>query len=475
MRESAFFLGKWQEGEKYFKVESPYTLKTLWEFPSLTPYDVERAIDFLEKNKKIMKNMPKYKRAQILENAKNILEKKKEEFARTISLECGKTIKEARLEVERGIETLTYSFIETKSYKEEVVPLDSSKYGEGRIGFYIREPLGVVAAITPFNFPLNLALHKIAPSIGAGNCIVFKPASYTPKTGRLLVEILLEAGYPPECLAFLTGSGKIVGEAIVKNDYVKAVSFTGSLEVGERISQIAKMKRITLELGSNSACVVFEDSEWEKYLERMVVGAYALAGQVCISVQRIYVEKGIYNEFSQKYLERVKTLKVGDPLSEDTDIGPMIDEANAIRAEEWLKEAEEKGAEILPEIKREKTILYPCIVKNAPEDVKVCKKEAFAPLVVINPFEKEEEVIEKVNNSIYGLQCGVFTSDIKRAFRFAREIEVGGVIINDIPSYRVDLMPYGGVKGSGMGREGPHFAFDELSEIKLVIFNLSRL
>ncbi len=473
MEERSFFLGKWQEGEKYFEVKNPYNLKNLWEFPLLNEGDVNKAIEFLEKNKKIMKNMPKYKRAQILENAKNVLEKRKEEVAKTISFECGKTIKEAKTEVERGIDTLTYAFIETKNYREEVVPFDSSKYGEGRIGFYIREPLGVVAAITPFNFPLNLALHKIAPSVGVGNCIVFKPASYTAKTGKLLVETLLEAGYPPECIAFLTGSGSIVGESIVKNDHVKAVSFTGSLEIGERISWIAKMKRITLELGSNSACVVFEDSEWVKYLDRMVMGAYALAGQVCISVQRIYVEKSIYKEFCDKYLEKVKNLKVGDPLSENTDVGPMIDETNAIRAEEWLKEAKERGAEILPEIKRERTILYPCIVKNVPENVKVCKKEAFAPLVVINPFEKEDDVIEKINNSIYGLQCGVFTRNIKRAFKFTREIEVGGVIINDIPSYRVDLMPYGGVKGSGIGREGPHFAFDELSEIKLVVFNLS--
>jgi len=472
MEEKVFFFGKWQEGKDYFEVKNPYTQKILWKFPSLTPQDVEKAISFLEKNKKIMKEMPKFKRAEILENAKKILENKKEEFAKTIALECGKTIKEARLEVERGIETITYSYIETKNYSEEVVPFDSSKFGEKRIGFYIREPLGVVGIITPFNFPLNLALHKIAPAIGCGNSIVFKPASYTPKVGKMIVEILLEAGYPEECIAFLTGSGKKVGESIVKNEYVKAISFTGSLEVGERISQISKMKRITLELGSNSACVVFKDSDWEKYIDRMVKGAYALAGQVCISIQRIYVEKDIYEEFCEKYLEKVKNIKVGDPLEEETDMGPMIDEDNAMRAENWLKEAKENGAEILPYIKREGTILYPCIVKNANEDLNVCKKEAFAPFVVINSFETEEEVIFKVNNSIYGLQCGIFTKDIKRAFKFFKEIEVGGVIVNDIPTYRVDLMPYGGVKGSGIGREGPHFAFDELSEIKLVVFNL---
>lgn len=472
MEEKVFICGKWCEGKEYFEVRHPYDGKVLWKFPSLKEEDVNKAIEFLEKNKKIMKEMSRFKRAEILENAKNIIEKKKEEFAKTISLECGKTIKEARLEVERGIETLNYSYIETKSYNEEVVPIDSSKYGEKRIGFYIREPLGVVGIITPFNFPLNLALHKIAPAIGCGNSIVFKPASYTPKVGKMIVEVLLEAGFPPECISFLTGSGREVGENIVKNDYVKKISFTGSLEVGERISQIAKMKKITLELGSNSACIVFKNSEWEKYLERMVRGAYALAGQVCISIQRIYVEEEIYDEFCEKYLEKVKSLKVGDPLKEDTDVGPMIDEANAIRAQMWLKEAEENGAEILPEIKREGSILYPCIVKKAREDLKVCQKEAFAPLVVINPFKDEDEVIFKVNNSIYGLQCGVFTKDIKRAFKFFKEIEVGGVIINDVPTYRVDLMPYGGVKGSGIGREGPHFAFQEFSEIKLIIFNL---
>ena len=472
MKGKLFLKGKWEDGENYFPVYDPGKNEVIWEYPEATLQQIEDAISFLYKNRNVMKKLSKFERAQIFEKAKNIINERFEEIAKIISLESGKTINEARLEVSRALDTIEFTILEVKSYKEEVVPLDASKYGKGKFGLYTYEPLGVVGVITPFNFPLNLALHKIIPALGAGNVVVFKPSSYTPRTGQILVEILLEAGLPENAIAFLTGSGGKVGNPIVKNEKIRAISFTGSLEVGKNICKIAGMKRILLELGSNSAVVIFPDSEWEKYIDRIVRGAYALAGQVCISVQRIYVHKGIEEDFVDKFLEKLNKLKVGYQLDEETDIGPMIDEVNSIRVEEWVKEAKEKGAEILPGIKRSGTYFYPLLIKNCPEDLKVVKREVFGPVVVINTFESEEEVILKVNDSEYGLQCGVFTNDLNRAFKFYREIEVGGVIINDIPSFRVDLMPYGGVKGSGMGREGPHFSIKEYSEPKLLVLNL---
>jgi len=472
MKQKIFFEGKWQDGERYFQVNKKGTNEIIWEFPEVTEVQIERAILYLEKNRKKIKNLFAFERYRILLKAKEILEKRFEEVAKVISLESGKTIKEARLETKRAIETLTFSAEEAKRIYGEFVQMDASEFGKGRIGFTIMEPDPIVLAITPFNFPLNLALHKIAPAIAAGCSIVFKPSSYTPMTGKILTEIILEAGFPPEGIAFITGGGKTVGERLCRDERIRHISFTGSKEVGERISNIAGMKKKTFELGSNSALCVFSDFDYKKILKRIITGAYALAGQVCISIQRIYVEKSIKEEFIEDYLKVLKDLKVGDQLDENVDMGPMISEEAAKIKEEWVKRAIERGAKVLPELKREGAFFYPILIVDAPEDSEVCAKEAFAPLAVCNEFETVEELIEKVNNSEYGLQCGVLTNDLKRAIRLAKEIEVGGVIINDIPSFRVDHMPYGGVKGSGIGREGPKYAIRDFVEEKLVVINL---
>jgi len=472
MKQKIFFEGKWQEGEKYFQVSKKGTNEIIWEFPEATEGQIERALSYLERNRKKIKNISAFERYKILLEAREILEKRFEEVAKAISLESGKTIKEARFETKRAIETLTFSAEEAKRIYGEFVPMDASEFGKGRIGFTIMEPDPIVLAITPFNFPLNLALHKIAPAIAAGCSVVFKPSSYTPMTGKILTEIILEAGFPPEGIAFLTGGGGTVGEHLCKDKRIRHISFTGSKDVGERISNVAGMKKKTFELGSNSALCVFSDFDYKPLLERIVRGAYALAGQVCISVQRIYVEKSIKEKFIENYLSVLKSLKVGDQLNEDTDVGPMISEGAAKRAEEWVKRAMEKGAKVLPELKREGAFFYPILIVDAPEESEVCAKEAFAPLAVCNGFETEEELIEKVNNSEYGLQCGVLTNNIQRAMKLVKEIEVGGVIINDIPSFRVDHMPYGGVKGSGIGREGPRYAIRDFVEEKIVVIKL---
>jgi acyl-CoA reductase-like NAD-dependent aldehyde dehydrogenase len=469
MERKIFFEGKWQEGNKYFEVYKKGTEEAVYRFPEASPEQVERAISYLERNREKIKSLSCFDRYKILETASHILEKRKEEISRVIAIESGKTIKEARVEVERGIETFRFSAEEAKRIYGEVIPMDASKFGKGKIGFTLLEPIGIVLAITPFNFPLNLALHKIAPAVAAGCSVVFKPASYTAETGRLIVEILLESGFPPEGIAFLTGGGGRVGELLVRDKRIRHISFTGSKEIGERITNIAGMKTITLELGSNSALCIFPDFNYESVIDKMVKGAYALAGQVCISIQRIYVEKSIKEDFINKYLERVRKIRVGDQLKEETDMGPMISESAAQQAEEWIRKAEQRGGKVMPELKRKGSFLYPVVIIDAPEDTEVCKKEAFAPLVVINSFETEEEVVQKINDSEYGLQAGIFTKDIKRALRLARKIEVGGVMIGEIPTFRVDHMPYGGVKMSGIGREGPKYAIEEFLEKKLVV------
>lgn len=472
MKEKIFFEGKWQEGEKYFPVYKKGTKEIVYEFPEATHIQIERAIDFVHKNREKIKKLTSFERYKILMKVKELIEKKFEELAKTISIESGKTINEARIETKRALETINFSAEEAKRIYGEFIPMDASEFGKGRIAFTIMEPDPIVLAITPFNFPLNLALHKIAPAIAAGCSIIFKPSSYTPKTGKILTEIILEAGFPAEGFAFLTGGGSIVGETLCKDERIRHITFTGSKEVGERISLIAGLKKKTFELGSNSALCIFSDFDYRKILERIIKGAYSLAGQVCISIQRVYVEKKIKDEFINDFLNAIKNLKVGDQLKEDTDVGPMISEEAAKRAEEWVKRAIRRGAKVLPELKREGSFFYPILIVDAPEDSEVCAKEAFAPLAVCNEFETEEELVLRVNNSEYGLQCGILTNDLTRALKLAKEIEVGGVIINDIPSFRVDHMPYGGMKGSGLGREGPKYAIRDFLEEKIVVIKI---
>ncbi len=466
-----------QKIEKKEKIDViyPYTQQVIGQVPKGDPEDVKKAIEKAKIGLEKLKSLTSYEKYRILMKVASLLEERKEEFAKTIVHEVGKTIKEARTEVERCINTIIFSAEEAKRIEGEYVHIDASPNGKGKKGFYFREPAGIVAAITPFNFPLNLTAHKIAPSIAAGCPFVLKPSERTPLSPIMLCELFLEAGVPEEAVSVIPGFAD-VGQAMTTHPDVRVVSFTGSLKVGQIIAKQAGLKKIVMELGSNSAVVVDEDADLEKAAKKSVQGGFALAGQVCISVQRILVHEKVADRFQKLLKEEVSKLKFGDPMDEETDVGPVItvDEVNRIQS--WIKEAVEKGAKVETggiSCAEEKTVFQPTIVVDVPEESKLFYEEAFAPVVTVKRFKSIDEALRLVNKSNYGLQVGVFTNNLKNAWRFIQHAQVGGVIINDIPTFRADNMPYGGVKGSGIGREGPKFAIEDYTDIKVVVFDLS--
>lgn len=465
-----FIRGKRVIRDKKIGIYNPYNNQLIEEIGLSTENDVIEAIHIAQEGYKILKNMPAGERARILERTAKIISDKREEFARTICLEVGKTINEARTEVDRAINTIKLSSIAAMNLKGETVRMDLSSPTK-KIGFYLRVPLGIVLAISPFNFPLNLSCHKIGPAIAAGNGVIFKPATKTPLSGLMLAQALIEAGLPESGISVLVGPGSTVGMALVRAPEIRKVSFTGSLEVGETIMKNCGLKKITMELGSNSAVVVFKDAPLKIVAKKIRKGGYTLAGQVCISIQRVYVEEGIADEFLRELSLEVGQIKYGDPLLEDTEMGPMIDEPSLKKAEEFVEDAKRNKGILILGGSRVGTIFLPTIIFDVDENAKIIQEEAFAPMVAVNKFRTIEEVIEKVNNTKYGLQTGIFTKDINLALKCAKEIESGGVLINEIPTFRVDNMPYGGMKGSGLGREGPDFAIKEMTEEKLIIFD----
>jgi acyl-CoA reductase-like NAD-dependent aldehyde dehydrogenase len=339
------------------------------------------------------------------------------------------------------------------------------------MGFFTRVPLGIVCAITPFNFPLNLSCHKIGPAIAAGNAVIHKPATKTPVSGIMLAEALVDAGLPLEGISVLVGSGATIGMSLIKNPSVKKISFTGSLEVGETITANCGMKRVTMELGSNSAVITFNDAPLDLVAKKVRRGGYTLAGQVTISIQRVYVEEGIADRFLNTLAREVQQIKYGDQLLEETEMGPMIDHDALDKAQKFCEDALKRGGKLINGGKREGNIFTPTIIADVPEDSLVIQEEAFAPIVAVNKFRTVEEAIQKVNGTKYGLQAGIFTADITKAMVCAHAIDAGGILVNEMPTFRVDNMPYGGTKGSGIGREGPDFAIKEMTEEKLIIFD----
>jgi acyl-CoA reductase-like NAD-dependent aldehyde dehydrogenase len=392
----------------------------------------------------------------------------KEEFALAIAKEAGKPIRDGRAEVDRSVQILTFAAEEAKQLSGELIHMDSAIGGENRIGMVRKRPIGVVAAITPFNFPLNLVLHKLAPAFAAGNTVVLKPSEKTPLTAIKFAKLFFEAGLPEGALNVVLGTGADLGEPLVTDPRVSKITFTGSSRVGLQIKKLAGLKKVTLELGSNSPNLVFEDTDLDVAVAGLVRGAFAFAGQVCISTQRIYVQSSIYQDFLDRYITLVKKLRVGNPLEEATDIGPLINEHEAIRTEEWVKEAQLQGAKIEIGGTRENSLFYPTVLSNVKPDMKVVCKEVFAPIVSIIPFETESEAIKLANDSDFGLQAGVFTNDINRAMRVAEALETGGVWINETSTYRQDNYPYGGVKQSGIGKEGVKYALKDMIETKFI-------
>ncbi len=465
--------GEWIERDKVIEVHNPYDNSLLDTVPRATLEDANKAIEAALKGFQEMKRLTPYDRYSILSKAAKGLETRREEMAQMLSKEVGKTINEARGEVARAIQTLILSAEEAKRLAGEEVRFDGAPTGGGKVGLYLRVPLGIIVAITPFNFPLNLAMHKIAPALAAGNSVILKPASVTPLTDILLGEILMETGIPPLAFQVVTGPGGEVGDTLVEDERVKMVTFTGSRDVGKEIMKRKGYKRATMELGSNSAVIICEDAQLDKAFPRVVLGAYALAGQVCISVQRIFVHESLFDTLVERYVEEAKDLKVGNQLMEDTKVGPMIEEKETQRVKEWIDEAVNAGARLMWGGDIQGTLMTPSVVTHCPRNVRLFTGEAFGPVVLINPYSTFEEAIELTNDSVYGLQAGIYTQNLYKAWQAAREVEAGGIIINDVPTFRVDLMPYGGMKESGIGREGPSYAIEEMTEIKLVCFDLN--
>ncbi|MFN3977397.1 MAG: aldehyde dehydrogenase family protein [Sulfurihydrogenibium azorense] len=464
-------------GEEVFKDEVidviyPYNQQKIGEAVKGSVEDVEKAVEKAKVGLKKLKQLTAYEKYKMLLKVAQLLEERKDEFAKVITLETGKTIKESRLEVERAINTITFSAEEAKRIGGEVVHFDASPNGRGKRGYYFRVPAGIVAAITPFNFPVNLTAHKIAPAIAAGCPFILKPSEKTPLSPTMLCQLFLEAGVPKEAVSIIPGFAD-VGQAMTTHPDVRVVSFTGSLKVGEIIAKQAGLKKIVMELGSNSAVIVDKDANLELAAKKSVLGGFALAGQVCISVQRVLVHKEVADEFENLLKKEASKLKYGDPMEEDTDVGPVISINEVDRIQTWISEAVMKGAKVSLGGQAEKTLFKPTIVSEVPEDSKLFYEEAFAPVVAVKRFETIEEAIEMVNKTNYGLQVGIFTNNLKNAWKVIEEVEVGGVMVNDIPTFRADNMPYGGVKGSGIGREGPKFAIEDYTEIKVVAFDLN--
>lgn len=470
LKKHLFINGNWLESKEYRPLYSPYSNELLAEIAMADSEEVDLAIDSAEKARPLIANMPAHQRASILEKLVELMIKNEEECIRLLALEAAKPWTTAKAEVARTIMTYKFAAEEARRIHGETIPLDAAPGGEGRLTFTIRQPIGVVAAITPFNFPLNLVAHKVGPAIAAGNTIVLKPATQTPLTSLYMAELLQEAGLPDGVLNVVTGSGSIVGEQLIQDDRIKAISFTGSPEVGIGIRNKAGLKRVTLELGSNSALIVDKGVDVDAVVSRAVTGAFSFAGQVCISLQRTYVHEEVYDEFVEKFLAKTKSLRLGDPLDPNTDVSALISRKDVDRAMQWIEEARQSGAVVAAGGNSEGNILQPTVLLNVNPTEKVSCQEVFAPLVFINKITSVDEAITYVNDSRFGLQAGIYTNDIFIALKAAEVLEVGGVMINDIPTFRVDHMPYGGVKESGVGREGIKYAIEELTEMKLVSF-----
>jgi acyl-CoA reductase-like NAD-dependent aldehyde dehydrogenase len=463
--------GRWEAGTAVVPVVDKYSGEVLKEVGVATRNDVDRAV---ASAKRAMRERPlsARERHDILLRAAALIEARAEDFARMIVHEGGKPLKDARTEVIRGIETVTLSAEEAKRIHGETVPLDSAPGGAGRVGVYIRVPVGVVAAISPFNFPLNLVVHKVAPALAAGCAVVLKPATTTPLTACLLVDVLEEAGLPPGYVNLVVGSGATVGDWLVQHPDVQMVTFTGSPPVGQRIKERSGLKRVTLELGNNSGNLVHDDARLDVAADLLARRAFGSAGQFCVSVQRIYVQERVVEAFTDLIVKATERLKTGDPNDPDTDVGPLISEAEAERVIQWVDEAVAGGARVLTGGRRRGAFVEPTLLTDVDPAMKVVCQEVFGPVASIIPYGTFEEGLAMLNDTPYGLQAGVFTNRLDLAWKAAQEVHAGGVIINDTSAYRADLMPYGGVGLSGIGREGPRFAVEEMSEIRMVVFNL---
>jgi acyl-CoA reductase-like NAD-dependent aldehyde dehydrogenase len=472
IRTRGFFLqGKWLEEGTPIEIRAPYDGSPLAEVFQGTREHAERAIQAAVGAFGTTRKLPAFERQRVLRSIAQQIATRMEEFARTLAQEAGKPIKAARREVERAIFTFTVGAEETTRIPGEFLSLEWQQYTAGRWGIVRRFPIGPVAGITPFNFPLNLVAHKVAPAIASGCSIILKPAPQTPLSSLLLAEVVEQAGLPDGAFNVLPLSNEDAG-LLITDERIKLISFTGSAPVGWEIKSRAGKKKVVLELGGNAGVIVHGDADLAATAERCVTASFSYAGQTCISVQRILVERPVFSKFQQLFVEGAEKLVVGDPMDESTDLGPLIRESDAARATEWVQEAVREGATLLCGGQREGSILEPTVLTGTRPNMKVNCREIFAPVVTLEPYDDYASALRVINDSPYGLQAGIFTRDAGRIFQAFEELEVGGVIAGDVPAFRIDHMPYGGIKDSGLGREGLRYAIEEMTEPKLLVMNV---
>ena len=462
--------GEWIETGDWQDVNSPYSGETVARVARAGAEHARKALDAAEHA--MTSPLPAHERAAILDRVAALLKERHDEVAQTISAEAGKPLKAARVEAERAVSTYTMAATEARRLAGDVVPMDASPAGVGKVAYTMRVPIGIVGAITPFNFPLNLVAHKIAPALAAGCAVVLKPAGQTPLSALLLGELETEAGLPPGWLNVLVGPSAEIGDVIVEDERVKLITFTGSSGVGWKIRERAVKKRVNLELGNATPVVVEADADIEEAATKLAANAFSFAGQSCISVQRIYIQRSAYDDFVGRFIPKVQGLKVGDPAQEDTDVGPVIDEDARERIASWVEEAKSAGATVLAGGEVVGGLLQPTVLADVTQEMKVSCQEVFGPLCTVSPYDSSEEAFELANGTEYGLQAGIFTANVKTALAAAAALDFGGVTVNEAPTFRADQMPYGGVKESGNTKEGPHYAVREMTEERLVVFAL---
>jgi acyl-CoA reductase-like NAD-dependent aldehyde dehydrogenase len=465
-----FVAGEWVETGDWIDVRSPYSGEVVGRVAKGGADETRRAIDAAEQA--LLNPLPAHKRAEILVKVVAGIARRHDEIARQISDEAGKPLKAARVETSRAMSTYTFAAVEARKLAGEMVPMDAAQAGEGKLAFTLRRPIGVVGAISPFNFPLNLVAHKLAPALAAGCPVVLKPATQTPLSALMLAELEDEAGLPPGWLSVVVGPSAEIGDVLVEDERVKAITFTGSGAVGWGLAARAARKKVNLELGNATPVIVAADADIDAAATAMAAHAFSFAGQSCISVQRIYVERPAYDRFVEAFVPKVEALRIGDPADEETDVGPVIDADARERILEWIGEARDGGAEILAGGEEQDGLIAPTVIADASRELKVSCEEVFGPVVTVNAFDSLDEAIELANSTRYGLQAGIFTSRLDTAMRAGQELDFGGVIVNEAPTFRADQMPYGGVKDSGNTREGPAYAVHELTEERLVVIDL---
>ena len=459
--------GEWVETGDWIEVRSPYSGEVVGRVAKGGAAEARRAVDAAEAA--MREPLAAHRRAEVLVRVAAALGRRHDEVARLISDEAGKPMKAARLEARRAMSTYTFAAVEARKLAGEMVPMDASQAGEGKLAFTVRLPVGVVGAISPFNFPLNLVAHKLAPALAAGCAVVLKPASQTPLSALLLAELEDEAGLPAGWVNVVAGGSSDVGDVLVEDERVRAITFTGSGAVGWSLKERAPKKRVALELGNSTPVIVEADADVDDVAGKLAQHAFSFAGQSCISVQRIYVARAAYDAFVERFVPAVEALRVGDPADEETDVGPVIDDDARERILAWIDEAREMGARVLTGGRADDGLVRPTVIADAGDDVKVSCEEVFGPVVTVNAVDSLDEAIRRANGTRYGLQAGIFTSSLEAALRAARELDFGGVTVNEAPTFRADQMPYGGVKDSGNTREGPAYAVRELTEERVVV------